>query len=330
MAKTKQKTEYKISKKVSLPINQSEIVDKDFIPKAIPFENHKAVLEQVAIGINYGMPVLLVGETGTGKTSIIRHLAHETNNAFVRVNHNGGTTVEDIIGRYTIDQNGTVWNDGILIKAMKNGYWYLADEINACSPEINFVYHSLLDDDGRVILVEKGNEVIVPHPNFRFFGGMNPTTEYSGTKEMNKALISRFAVVKVDFLPPKIEAKVVSTRTGVPIEVAEKMVKVSAEIRASHAKQTTRFVISTRDLIMWGHNFKIHGKFLPSAETAVLNKVSDEDIQAITDLLSLHFKSIDSGEKPEATLSEAELKQKAMDQLKDMVNVSGNGAVSNP
>ena len=292
---------YKISKKVSLPVNEMEIKDKDFIPKKVPFENHRTVIEQVAIGINYGMPVLLIGETGTGKTSIVRHLAHETGNAFVRVNHNGGTTVEDIVGRYTLDENGTVWNDGILIKAMREGYWYLADEINACSPEINFIYHSLLDDDGRVILVEKGHEVVIPHPNFRFFGGMNPTTEYSGTKEMNKALTSRFAVVKVDFLPPKIEAKVVADRAGVPYEVAERMVKVAVEIRSSHAKGNTRFVISTRDLIMWAHNYRMHDKYLASAETAVLNKIPDEDFQAVSDLFGLHFKTLDTGKATVST-----------------------------
>src|ERR1041384_2188688 len=170
----------KVSKRVSLPKNDEKI-DENFVPKQVVFEDNKKTLEQVAVSISKQMPVLLIGETGTGKTSLVRHLAFETGNAFVRVNHNGGTTIEDIVGRWTIDGTGsTVWIDGILIESMKKGYWFLADEINAASAEINFIYHSLLDDDCRIILAEKGNEVVVPHKNFRFFGAMNPPTEYAG------------------------------------------------------------------------------------------------------------------------------------------------------
>lgn len=284
---------FKVSKRVELPINELPIKDTAFIPKDIGFEDNKTVVEQVAVCINYGIPALLVGETGTGKTSLVRHLAAKTGNAFVRVNHNGGTTVEDIIGRWTITEKGTEWNDGILIKAMKEGYWYLADEINAASPEINFAYHSLLDDDGRVTIVEKGHEVVIPHPNFRFFGAMNPPAEYAGTKEINKALNSRLAVVKVDFVPPKIEAKIVAERTGISVDVAEKMVKVAAEIRAAHAKESIRFVMSTRELIMWAQMFKVYGKYIAAAKIAVVNKVSSEDYTAISDILALHFKVAD-------------------------------------
>lgn len=287
---------FRISKKVSLPVNQSKIQDKDFIPKDIGFEDNKIAAEQVAISIEKKIPVLLVGETGTGKTSLVRHLAAKTNNGFVRVNHNGGTTIEDIVGRYLIDEKGTRWVDGILIEAMKKGYWYLGDEINAASAEINFVYHSLLDDDGRVLIAEKGNEVVIPHPNFRFFGGMNPPMEYAGTKELNKALISRFAVVKIDFVPPDIEKKIVMDRTGVPADVAENMVKFAVSLRSNHAKQVTRFVLSTRDLIMWGQMYKFYEKYLPSAQVAVLNKVGDDDIEAIKDLANLSFKALDAGQ----------------------------------
>ena len=188
-----------------MAVNTEAIKHPEFIPKEIEFEDNHKVLESVAIVTAKNMPCLLVGETGTGKTSLVRHLAHNTNNAFVRVNHNGGTSIEDIVGRYIINTKGeTEWVDGVLIEAMKNGYWYLADEINAASPEVNFIYHALLDDDAKVVLVEKGHEVVVPHSNFRFFGAMNPPQDYAGTKELNKALLSRFAVVRVDFPPPSI------------------------------------------------------------------------------------------------------------------------------
>lgn len=293
MTTEEKKKWFKVSRRVSLPINR-EHVDEHFIPKEIVFEDNKKIVEQVAVAVSYTMPVLLIGETGTGKTSLVRHLAFSTGNGFVRVNHNGGTTIEDIVGRWVINKSGqTEWIDGILISAMKKGYWFLADEINAAGAEINFVYHSLLDDDGRVILAEKGEEVVIPHPNFRFFGAMNPPTEYAGTKELNKALMSRFMVARVDFPPPKVEAKILVSRTGIHEDVAERMIRFAGEVRVMHAKEEVRFVLSTRDLLMWATMHKVYKKYSTSAEMTVLNKIGQDDFDAIKDMMALHFKGQD-------------------------------------
>lgn len=298
MTKTEDKKWFKVSKRVSLPMNK-EHVDVNFVPKEIVFEDNKKIVEQIAVAISYKMPTLLIGETGTGKTSLVRHLAFSTNNAFVRVNHNGGTTIEDIVGRWVINKNGqTEWIDGILIESMKKGYWFLADEINAAGAEINFVYHSLLDDDGRVILAEKGNEVVIPHTNFRFFGAMNPPTEYAGTKELNKALMSRFMVAKVDFPAPKVEQKILTSRVkDLDPDVAERMVRFAGEVRIMHSREETRFVLSTRDLLMWAVMFKVYKKYLTSAEMTVLNKIGLDDFDAIKDMMAIHFSGEDSSVK---------------------------------
>lgn len=286
----------KLSSNVSLPINSGNVAHPEFIPKNVPFQDNRKLLEKCAILIEKQIPILMIGETGTGKTSVVRYLAHKTNNGFVRVNHNGGTTIEDLVGRWLINANGqTEWVDGVLIQAMKNGYWYLADEINAAGAEINFVYHSLLDDDGRVVLAEKGNEVVIPHENFRFFGAMNPPGEYAGAKELNKALLSRFAVIKVEYPTPVVETAILEKRTGIDKESAEQMVKFAAKIRAGHASEQYRCIISTRDLIMWASLYKSYGKFILAAESSILNKVNDEDFEAIKDVLSLSFKAVDDG-----------------------------------
>lgn len=293
----KKKTKFRVSKNVELEINTSAIKHPEFVPKKIDYQDSKKMLEQTAILTNKKIPILLIGETGTGKTSIVRHLAHETSNGFVRVNHNGGTTVEDLVGRYLINEKGeTVWADGILVMAAKYGYWFLADEINAAGADINFVYHSLLDDDGRLVLAEKGNEVVIPHENFRFFGAMNPPGEYAGTKELNKALLSRFAVLKVDFPAPSVESKILMERTGISQRNADLMVKFAGQIRVSHANEQVQCVVSTRDLIMWATLFEIYGKFLISAEASIINKVGEDDLQAVNSALGLHFSSLDKNQ----------------------------------
>lgn len=285
-----------ITKRIWLPVNQNH-VDPNFLPKEVKYEDNKKILEQVAVAISFNMPVLLMGETGTGKTSLVRHIAFKTDNAFVRVNHNGGTTVEDLVGRWTIQDGQTVWVDGLLVMAAKKGYFFLADEINASGAEINFIYHQLLDDDARIVLAEKGDEVVIPHPNFRFFAGMNPPTEYAGTKELNKALMSRFIVVKTDFPAPDIEAKILVSRTGIPEEDAKRMVESAGQIRIMHGKGEVQYVFSTRDLLMWATMFMVYKKYMTSAEMTVLNKIGSDDSESIRDMMAMTLLPYDNAKK---------------------------------
>lgn len=287
------KDEFEVSPRVSLPIRKGDVT---FVPKSEDFIDQKALVERVALAVNMKMPVLLIGETGTGKTSLVRYLASKTNNGFRRVNHNGGTTVEDVVGKILVaSKEGTYWVDGVLVDAMRHGHWYLADEINASAAEINFMYHSLLDDDGYVVLTENKGEIVRPHEDFRFFAGMNPTDTHSGTKEVNQALMSRFAVFKIDYVSPKAETEILTTRTKVPEEVARRMTTFAAEVRTMFQKEKIDFPLSTRDLIIWSKLIVPMKKFIPAAEIAILNKVGRNDIDAIKDLLSIHFASIDDG-----------------------------------
>lgn len=291
---------FKVSKRVALAVNPSK-EHEVFVPKAHSFENHKHLLEQVSLAIKKKLPVLLIGETGTGKTSLVRYLAYKTNNPYRRVNHNGGTMVDDIKGKVLVNKDGTYWVDGVLVEAMEKGYWYLADEINASSADINFIYHSLLDDDGFVVLEEDGGRIVKPHENFRFFATMNPASDYVGTKELNRALMSRFIVIKTDFSPPSVEAKILVERTKIAQGVADKMVKFASEVRAVHSQgKKIDFVLSTRDLLMWADMYKEYNKFIPSAEIALLNKVGENDIDSVKDLLGLHFKNVDNPPKQDA------------------------------
>lgn len=296
--------EFNVSERVSLLINKSN-KHSEFVPRAFEFKDNQRILEQVSIAIRENMPVLLIGDTGSGKTSLVRYLADKTNNAFRRVNHNGGTTTDDIVGRILVNEKGTYWVDGVLVDAMRKGYWYLADEINIASPEINFVYHSLLDDDGYVVLAEKDGEVIRPHPNFKFFGAMNPPADYAGSKEMNKALLSRFLVVKTDFPEPKVEREILKERTGVDGRVAKKMVKFANEVRSS---KKIDYILSTRDLIMWAFLYEFYKRYIISAEMTILNKVDPGSYESVKDLLTLKFKKLDnkrSGDASGASSSKA-------------------------
>lgn len=228
---------------VELPVNPDASLHASFVPPKTNIVNSIQELETIALGVRENLPVLLIGDTGTGKTSFIRHLASLTGNAFRRLNLNGSTTIEELNGHYTADdkQVGLRWIDGILPEAMKNGYWLVLDELNAALPEILFVLQSVLDDDKFLVLPEHENEVIRPHKNFRIFATMNPSLEYAGTKDLNKALLSRFPVViQTQYPDPAREIEIIKQhaphikddkQATLMVRVAKKSEKAKRPIR---------------------------------------------------------------------------------------------------
>jgi MoxR-like ATPase len=236
-----------------------------------------SIKDLLTVAVEDDLPTLLVGETGTGKTSLVRELAEEQKKIYTRFSITGETTVDDFVGKYVLKDGNTIWQDGILLSAVKKGHYLVVDEINAALPEILFVLHSLLDDDKYVIVPQKDNSKVSPHKDFRFFATMNPVDEYAGTKELNKAFHSRFAmVISVDYPARDVEIKVLMERTGVVAKEAQKMVDVAVGIRRAKKEEKLFYTLSTRDLIYWGKLVSRLGLH-PAFRVAIKNKGTGDE-----------------------------------------------------
>lgn len=82
-------------------------------------------------------PILLQGPTSSGKTSLVAYLAAQTGHPFVRINNHEQTDLQEYLGSYVSDEHGRiVFQEGLLVKAVRHGHWIVLDELNLAPTEV--------------------------------------------------------------------------------------------------------------------------------------------------------------------------------------------------
>lgn len=264
------------------------------------FDTHGEKVNSFLMDINENKRVILVGHTGTGKSTLIEQVASRLNQTCVRISCNGQITVGDMIGLWTIRGGDTVWVDGILTNAVRNGHWVTLDEIDFAKEEILANLNALLEPAGKLILKERGFETIIPHPNFRLFATANTIGRmkkfrhlYQGTNEMNEAFLDRFRIYCIDYLPKEEEINLLSKKVPrVTREIATVIVEVGNMIRASFLKEELSTSFSTRKLLDWTElmvRFKDPEK---AADVAIYSKIEDDaEIESIRGIIQRVMKT---------------------------------------
>lgn len=70
---------------------------------------------------------------------------------------------------------------GVLIDAMRKGYWIILDELNLAPTDVLEALNRLLDDN-RELFIAETQEVVKAHPRFMLFATQNPPGLYGGRK----------------------------------------------------------------------------------------------------------------------------------------------------
>jgi nitric oxide reductase NorQ protein len=245
----------------------------------IGVEKHTKVMISA---MKLGIPMLLIGETGTGKTSLAKLVGEHLARPIVRVNLDGGATPDELIGRYQLKGSETYFELGIVPKAMKEGAILILDELNAALPDTLFALHPLLEDPSRLLITETGED-IRPAKGFCVVATMNPSHEYAGTKQLNAALYSRFGVV-LRFEGLKGEKLLRALTIHVPKSPADNVTKIAmimetAERLRTADKITTRITmregIAALTLAMDGLNLE------ESIHAAIGGKLEDYELKEV-------------------------------------------------
>lgn len=218
---------------------------------------------------------LLIGETGSGKTHLARNLAYVLQKPYMRVNMNGATTPEDLVGQYIPNKNPNskakyVWQDGVLTKFMRYGGLFVVDEINMCPADILSIMHSVTDDEKRLVLTQKDGEVIHAAKDFFLIATMNP--DYEGTKPLNTALKDRFKIMFVDY------DKAVEKKLGIDA----KMIDIAERLRYSDEIATP---VGTRDLIDYQGNLTLFGSEI--ARAYFINNFEENERPVVKEIIEM-------------------------------------------
>lgn len=219
----------------------------------------KENLKRIARVCSARLPCLLQGDTSIGKTSLIKWLANETQNTLIRINNHDHTDLQEYIGSYVIDTNGKLtFKEGLLVEAMRKGYWILLDELNLASSEVLEALNRVLDDN-REIFIPEIQETVKAHPRFILFATQNPPGKYAGRKQLSRAFRNRFIELHFDEIPSDELSFIVEKKCKIPSSYSTLLVKTMTELQ-THRSQTGIFagknsLITLRDLFRWADRY---------------------------------------------------------------------------
>ncbi len=247
-------------------------------------------LRAIERAVHLDIPVLIVGPTGCGKTTMLKEVAKAKDKTLIRISLNGEVGITELVGKWLLVDKKTVWQDGVLVDAMRHGHWVVLDEINAALPEVLFCLNSVLDDARALTIAEKDGEVVHAHPDFRAFATMNPSGEYVGTKELNMALLSRFGIkLESTYQKPSEELKIIE-QTTLNKDMSKIVVDIGKFLRKMHKDRVVSHIVSTRDLLVMARLLKDGAKMQEALSWSVLNKLEELERKDVFETLQKGLK----------------------------------------
>ncbi|MGB1884766.1 MAG: CbbQ/NirQ/NorQ/GpvN family protein [Gammaproteobacteria bacterium] len=175
------------------------------------------------------LPVLLKGPTGCGKTRFIEYMAWHLQRPMVTVACHDDLTASDLIGRYLVKGGETVWVDGPLTSAVRNGSICYLDEIVEARKDTSVVIHPLCDDR-RILPIEKLGELITAPPEFCLAISYNPGYQ-SVLKDLKQSTRQRFVALEFDYPSAEVEQTIIEKESGIDAKMAKMLIKFGGMTR---------------------------------------------------------------------------------------------------
>jgi nitric oxide reductase NorQ protein len=234
------------------------------------------------------IPMILKGPTGCGKTRFMESMAWRLKRPLITLACNEDMTASDLVGRYLLDANGTVWQDGPLTLAARYGMICYLDEVVEARQDTIVIIHPLTDDR-RILPLDKRGELVHAHPDFQLVVSYNPGYQ-SLSKDLKQSTKQRFGALDFNYPNPVLEAKIVAHESGTNIATSEKLVGIAHRSRALRGRGLDEG-ISTRMLIRAGSLIRGGIEPLAACRLAMTKSLTDDEdmLRAFDGFIEAYF-----------------------------------------
>ena len=231
------------------------------------------------------LPLLLKGPTGCGKTRFVEHMAAKLGRPLFTVACHDDLSAADLIGRYLLKGGETIWVDGPLTRAVREGGICYLDAVIEARKDVTVVLHPLTDNR-RSLMIDRTGETLTAPADFMLVASYNPGYQ-NVLKRMKPSTRQRFLSITFDFPKPDLELAVVVHESGLDAGRVAPLVRLAGHIRALSGMDleegvSTRLLIYAATLMAGGMGV------IQAVEAAIIEPLSDDaDIQsALRDLVA--------------------------------------------
>jgi len=234
------------------------------------------------------LPLMIKGPTGCGKSRLVEHMAAKLGRPLITVAAHDDTSAVDLLGRYLVRGGDTVWQDGPVTRAVRQGAILYIDEIAEARPDVVVVLHPLTDHR-RQLYIDRTDEALTAGPDFMLVVSFNPG--YQGSlKELKPSTRQRFLGLSLDFPPEAVEIEVLVREAGVQAAHAKRLVALANRLRSLEnlglaEVPSTRLLVSASKLITAGMPPRV------ACRAGVVEPLTDdaELISGLMDVVNLVF-----------------------------------------
>jgi len=242
-----------------------------------------------------GLFVLIIGPKGTGKTSLVMEYAIQKSKKLESINFSLRTRESHLIGTKSLVEGNIGFDEGVLIKSMKEGSILYLDELNAAEADVLLRLDEALDDRRQIILKESDGQVIKADDSWFTIATINPLT-HVGTKELPPQLLSRFPVrIRLDYPPEDVEYKIIKKHVK-NLHESEILqgIKLANTLRQASAVEELYYSPSIRETIAYAKLLE-GGSSAKEAAKIVFGNVYSQwgnvEFQKVNDIITSMFGS---------------------------------------
>lgn len=223
------------------------------------------------------LPLLIKGPTGCGKTRFVEHMAARVGRPLITVSCHDDLSAADLVGRFLIGNGNTVWSDGPLARAVRNGAICYLDEVVEARKDTTVVLHPLADDR-RILPIERTGEQLLASPDFMLVISYNPGYQ-NLLKGLKPSTRQRFVALSMTYPDARVETGIVQTEAGVSPACAAQLVQLAQSFRSLteydlEETASTRLLVSAGRLIASGLSMRV------ACRAAIIDALTDDSATA--------------------------------------------------